>query len=268
MKQEIKLIVTDLDGTFLNEDKKVSAANKQAIASCRQKGMQFAIASGRPLEPVLELMKEWGIEEHCDYVLAMNGAEIFDCHTKDKESFYQLPADVIKNIMKHYENMNVRFYLFDKNIRYVNYSDDETKKAAEVFGEIEVQTDMFALCSRPFTKLIVECDPEDMSIVEKHGQEYQNDSCTCFKSAPNLFEFVDPRVNKSYGLKQLCERKGFSMKEVLAFGDTSNDVEMLKDAGVGVWMSNGTQDAKEVANAYTLTNEEDGVAVYLNTHIL
>ena len=43
---------------------------------------------------------------------------------------------------------------------------------------------------------------------------------------------------------------------------------MLKDAGVGVWMSNGTQDAKEVANAYTLTNEEDGVAVYLNTHIL
>jgi len=106
MKQEIKLIVTDLDGTFLNEDKKVSAANKQAIASCRQKGMQFAIASGRPLEPVLELMKEWGIEEHCDYVLAMNGAEIFDCHTKDKESFYQLPADVIKNIMKHYENMN------------------------------------------------------------------------------------------------------------------------------------------------------------------
>lgn len=268
MKQEIKLVVTDLDGTLLNDNKEVSEATKSAIAACRDKGIRFAIASGRPLEPVLELIKEWGIEEHCDYVVAMNGAEIYDCHTLEKESFYQLPANVIKNIMKHYEDMNVRFYLFDKKIRYVNYSDSITKKQAEVFGEIEVQTDMFALCTRPFTKLIVECNPADMEIVEKRGKEYQSDNCTCFKSAPNLFEFVDPRVNKSYGLKQLCVKKGLSMKEVLAFGDTSNDIEMLKDAGIGVWMRNGTEDAKEVSDTSTLTNEEDGVAYYLNTYIL
>ena len=125
---DIKLIISDLDGTLLNEEKLVSDATKQAIEACKNKGIYFGIATGRPLEPSLELVQEWGIDDLCDFVLAMNGAELFDCKKKEKTCFFQIEPSVVKGIMDHFSNMKVRFYIFEDNTRYVNYSDEETKK--------------------------------------------------------------------------------------------------------------------------------------------
>lgn len=266
--KDIKMIVCDLDGTLLRDDKQISMANIHAIRECRKRGLLFGIASGRPIDPILTLMKEWGIQDDVDFVLGMNGGMYYDCHTKKKEEYYLLDGEIMKEIMDHFKGMDVRFFIFDGSTRYVNYSDEETRRKALLYHEIEVETDMYALCERPHNKLIIACDPSYMPVVEAHGKQYKNPACVCFKTAPDLFEYVDPRINKSFGVQKMCEHLGYSMKQVLAFGDTSNDVEMLRDAGIGVWMVNGTEDAKAVCDAVTCSNQEDGVACYLKEHIL
>lgn len=84
----------------------------------------------------------------------------------------------------------------------------------------------------------------------------------CIQST--LLEFCDKRINKGYGLKKICELNDLDIKDVMAFGDTSNDNDMLKVAGCGVCMINGTDDTKACANAITKQdNDHDGLAIYL-----
>lgn len=267
MKQ-IKFIMSDLDGTLLKADKRVSNQSKEAIRACRQKGMKFGIASGRPVEPVLNLIKEWDMQDMVDCVIGMNGGVFFNTRTLDKEEFYLLDGDTLKGIMNHFQGFDIRYWIFDGETRYVSYSDEKTRSEALLFGECEIQTDMDELCNQPRNKIIIECDPSYMTTVEKHAATYKNKNCVGFKSADCLFEFVDPRVNKSFGLKQLCEEYQITMNNILAFGDTSNDNEMLRDAGIGVCMENGTDDTKAMADVLTLSNEEEGIAHYINQFIL
>lgn len=263
-----KLIVSDLDGTLLNEKKFVSDRNKEAIRKAREAGMSFAIASGRPLYPILSLIREWGMEELVDYVLGMNGGSIYDTAKKAEKHFFMLDGGVLKQIMDQYHDLPVRFWIFEREKRYVNKGDEVTRAKAARYHEDEEVTDLYALCNQPRQKLIVECHPQDMERVEQRSRELDLPTCAAFRSDPTLFEFVDKRVNKASGLQHLCKEIGITMDEVLAFGDTSNDNEMLKEVGHGVWMCNGTMDTKAHADAETLSNEENGVAWYLHKHIL
>lgn len=266
--KEIKMLVSDLDGTLLNEEKQVSEKTKEVIRATREKGIRFGIASGRPLEPILELVKEWGISSMVDFVIGMNGGVTYDMATKEKEEFYLLDGNIMKEIMDHYNDLDVRFMIFDGITRYVNKSNEETKQKALLFREIEIETDLYALCEKAHNKIIINCEADYMPVVEEHSKSYVNEQCVCFKTAATLFEYVDPRVNKSFGIQKLCDRYGIGMENVIAFGDTSNDNEMLRDAGIGVCMKNGTEDTKAMADYITLSNEEDGIAVYLQQEVL
>ena len=96
-----KLIVSDLDGTLLNGQKFVSNINKDAIRKAKEQGMSFAIASGRPLYPILSLIKQWEMEELVDYVLGMNGGCIYDKAKDAQKNFYTIDGETIfyKGIM-------------------------------------------------------------------------------------------------------------------------------------------------------------------------
>ena len=263
-----KLIVSDLDGTLLNGQKFVSNINKDAIRKAKEQGMSFAIASGRPLYPILSLIKQWEMEELVDYVLGMNGGCIYDKAKDAQKNFYTIDGELLKHIMDQYRDMPVRFWIFEKEKRYVNKGTEATRAKAALYHEDEQITDLYALCNQPRQKLIVECRPEDMDMVEQRARKLNLSTCAAFRSDPTLFEFVDKRVNKASGLRHLCADIGITIDEVLAFGDTSNDNEMLKEVGHGVWMSNGTMDTFAHADAQTISNEEDGVAWYLEKHIL
>lgn len=104
-----KLIVSDLDGTLLNGQKFVSNINKDAIRKAKEQGMSFAIASGRPLYPILSLIKQWEMEELVDYVLGMNGGCIYDKAKDAQKNFYTIDGELLKHIMDQYRDMPVRF---------------------------------------------------------------------------------------------------------------------------------------------------------------
>ena len=79
-------------------------------------------------------------------------------------------------------------------------------------------------------------------------------------TCPTLLEFFNKEVSKGSGLKIVCDYLGVDLKDVLAIGDSNNDIDFVKNAGLGVAMGNATEKVKSVASYVTSTNEEEGVA--------
>ena len=84
----IKLCLVDIDDTFIGKNKKCPEINVKAIKEMRKKGIYFGIATGRPVDIVPRLFKEWGLEGEVDYVIGSNGAEILNCFTGIKRSSF------------------------------------------------------------------------------------------------------------------------------------------------------------------------------------
>ena len=84
----------------------------------------------------------------------------------------------------------------------------------------------------------------------------------------DLFEFSNPLLAKDVGIRIICAQMNIDLSQVIAFGDTTNDIEMLKAAGIGVCMANGSDDAKAVADVIGDSCDNDGIAKYLNENIL
>ncbi len=79
------------------------------------------------------------------------------------------------------------------------------------------------------------------------------------QTTQHLFEFMDPRISKSFGLQKLMEMHGFTMENLCTFGDADNDYDMTLHAGVGVVMANGSEKNKSVADHITKDNDHDGI---------
>ena len=108
-----------------------------------------------------------------------------------------------------------------------------------------------------------------MPIVLERAKQYKNDACVGFLTANNLFEYVDPRINKGYGIKKVAKHFGVKLENCVAFGDEQNDKEMLEKVGMGVCMQNGSQDVKDVSSYVSpYTNDESAIAHFIEENIL
>lgn len=266
--EKIKYIMCDLDGTLLKEDKTVSLRTKNAIHEARKKGIQFGISTGRPLSAVKRKVVEWGIEDLCDFLIGMNGGEILDCNTKQLERMYLLESTNIKRIIEHYKDWDVNFILYDGDKIIYRKEDFAVDYLSKINGLTHSCTSFENAIQKDYPKMILACEKERMEEVKRHASLLNDSMFRSVQSQPFLLEFLDQRVSKSKGIEKAVSWYGGRLEEVLVFGDTSNDNEMIKDCGIGVCMANGTEDTKALADAITASNEEDGVALYIEKYIL
>lgn len=266
----VTLVATDLDGTFLNSKKQVSELNRKAISELKHKGILFGIASGRPVETVHAMLKDWQIEDSVSFIMGMNGGVIFDIRRRTKEQFHLIDGNVVRDIINFYKDMDVIFHVLDGDIRYTSKSTPETLAHAKLFGEteIEINLDEF-LKNRAVNKLIIYCDPTYMPKVVERSKQFKRTDCIGFNTANNLFEYCDPAINKGYGIKKLCKHFGTQLENCVAFGDEANDKQMLEIVGMGVCMKNGCEESKAVSNFVTdRTNDEDALGHFLFDYVL
>ncbi|MGM9947993.1 HAD family hydrolase [Floccifex sp.] len=270
IKNTITLVATDLDGTLLNANKEVSEMNKQAIRDLKQNGIFFGIASGRPVETILKTIEDWGMSKDIGFVMGMNGGAIYDYRLQQKEEFYLLDGSIVMEIMDFFKGYDVIFQVLIGDDRYVNKSTPETRANAKLFKENEIECDLYEfLQNRKINKLILNFDPSYQKVVEQRAKEFKNPNCTGFFTANYLFEFVDPHINKGFGIQKLCEHFGTSKEHVVAFGDDLNDKEMLLASGCGVAMKNARNRIKEIADYVSeYTNEENAIAHFVYDYIL
>lgn len=271
MEKPVTLVVTDLDGTLLNSEKKVSEKTAQAIRELKNRGILFGIASGRPVESGVILCRDWGIEDSISFLIGMNGGALYDTRRKEKETYADMDGSLIAEIISHYRGIDgLHFEIMVGNKRYVEWSSEETLENARIYGEEEIIVDLDEfLKDRKVDKLIIRSQAEQQPMLAEIAAGLHLDNAESFATSNVLYEFVAPNINKGYGLKKACEHFGLNLDHVVAFGDEANDREMLALAGHGVAMKNAVPAAKEAA-AVTLdkTNDEDGLACYVEEVIL
>lgn len=276
MEKEVTLVITDLDGTMLDSHKNVSDATRKAIRDLKNKGILFGIASGRPVESGLILAEKWGIGDSISFLVGMNGGAMYDTRQKQKYEFANMDGELlleIINFIRKGEDAGfgpVHFEVMDGNTRYVEWSSEETLKNADLYGEVEVIKNLDEyMKGRRFDKLIIRTDPEKQPALIEYSKGFTSDRFAAFPTANNLFEYVNPEINKGYGLQKVCDHFGLKMENVVAFGDEANDMEMLEQAGTGVAMGNAVPAVKAIADIVSeYTNDEDAEARYIEEVIL
>lgn len=276
----MKLIVSDLDGTFLNSKRQVPGANIAALRAAREKGMEIAIATGRNYGNVLELFRGTGLRPH---VISNNGAFVYDREGQllyaagaDEEHvrhawewlagrnyFYALctdlavymPANARMILLEDYQSASERVYTVspDKLARDIDaFLGMKTVCLIEDFRQLFGQNLTFGNISA------ITLDAEKLRQGRSYFEHYQGLAMTI--AGREIFEMLHPSVSKGNALEHLTARLAVPLPEVMAIGDHYNDISMLEKVGVSVAVDNAEDKVKEICRYISHSNDQNGVA--------
>lgn len=271
LKKTVRIVICDIDSTLVTSNHILTPTTKKLIEELHDRGVLFGIASGRPLDEIRLRAKKWGFDRQFDILIGMNGSELWDNVHQKEYSFFKLKREWIKEIIDFMEPFQTNYYIYQDGYLLAKEEDETMQHSANSSDkEIVVMQDVSQMYERENAKIMfrVKC-AEDMIPVEEFVHKHPNPNYIGFKTQATLMEFADHRISKAYALEKFCEVNAIALEDVIAFGDTTNDNEMIKRSGLGVCMINGSDDTKDIADDITeKSNDEDGFAHYMRKHIL
>jgi Cof subfamily protein (haloacid dehalogenase superfamily) len=254
-----RLIATDLDGTLVGRDDRVSPRNAAALAAASAAGAVVVLVTGRPVRWLSGVYAQLAAPYPA---ICANGAVDYDPALDLVHESRPLPPTVLAQVCTRLATAvpGIRFAAEieggRKLLREAEYSAHWDADAHEVpLSEIVAQ---------PAVKLLARAgrrDPDEFAALV--GTAVDGLAEVTHSSTTGLVEISATGVTKATGLAALSERLGIAAADVLAFGDMPNDVTMLRWAGCGIAVANAHPAARAAADGYTLSNVDDGVAVYL-----
>jgi len=264
----LKCVMLDLDGTLFDEDKNVSEYTKDVLRKVHDRGIKIGVATGRPVSTVEKKIEKWGLEGVITLIVGMNGSNIKNLETGSFTNITSIPKEAIDSIINFFDDMPIEVMISGEEELYMaNYT--EFAKHVEFHDEIRfVQTDFNRERHMDWPKLCILFEKQYRQDVIDRNKEFKNEEVASAIGSHFSLEFMSINTNKGYGVTKLCEEIGIDLADVMAIGDNSNDVEMLKVVGIPVCMINGAEEAKEVSRYITkYSNDEEGVAKHLRWYI-
>lgn len=258
-------IAFDLDDTLLRDDRTISAYTLSVLRRAAERGILIVPASGRTGRSMQHFVDQ--IACSACYVCC-NGAEV---RAPGHELLMQelLPVALAREIAAWAEEHgvyaqtydDVRFY-FNRHGKYAEDYKVSSSLEGEYVGNLE------AFISRPTTKILLMDEPERISSLLQEARGIWGDRVSLTCSKPYFLEVNPLRATKGNALAWIAARHGFTMEAFTAFGDSLNDLSMLEAAGTGVAMANARGDVKSRVSFICRSNQEDGVAHYIEEYIL
>lgn len=271
MIKNIQLIVCDIDGTLVKDDRTITPNALKALERLHRHGILLGIASGRSVDQQLyKQAEDWGLSFNFDVIIGMNGSELYDGLRDQREDFYKLKREWIKEIIEMMAPFKLNPFMYYHDTMLTMHVDESTKRSSERnHTDILIAKKPEDMYKEENAKIMFRTPLEMMPEVEKYVLAHPSPYYKAFKTQPTMLEFTDKRVSKAVSLEHFCKQNNISLKNVVAFGDMSNDNEMLKMSGFSVCLANGGEDTKALADAITeYDNNHDGFAHYVNKHIL
>ncbi|MEK3994214.1 Cof-type HAD-IIB family hydrolase [Psychrobacillus sp. FSL K6-2365] len=262
MKQH--LIVLDLDGTLLTDEKVISAKTKNILQQAKNEGHEVMIATGRPYRSSEMYYKELGLSTP---IVNFNGAFVHHPRNSSWKTLHT-PIDlkVVKQVVEAVESYSIKNMLAEVlDDVYLHYHDEKILSAFSL-GNPQVTTgDLKSLLKTDPTSLLIHAEEDSVDLVRQHLRDVHAEVIDHRRwGAPwDVIEIVKHGLNKAVGLSHVSEYLNIPQERIIAFGDEDNDLEMIEYAGVGVAMGNAISPLKTIANEVTLSNNEDGIAELL-----
>jgi HAD superfamily hydrolase (TIGR01484 family) len=240
-----KLLALDMDGTLLTEDKTVSKENRAAIEAAERAGIKVMFATGRGIQNVETYVEDLKLEAP---IITVNGSEVWAAPGKLHSRTLLDPALVkeMHAIALEYDTWYWAYAvgeIFNKE-RWVEHIDAQQWLKFGYYYE------------EAASLLAIRTKLESWGVLE------------ITNSHPSNIELNPKGINKASGVRQVCEMFGFEMSQVIAMGDSLNDISMIREAGLGVAMGNAQDEVKRLADVVTVSNEEHGVAKIIEQYIL
>lgn len=277
----IKVIAADMDGTLLGSNHLISKKTQEVIMQACDKGYRFIVVTGRNFISALQALELTPIK--CDYIVS-SGAQIRDVNKNVIETTI-LPEKECEYLYRKIKKYNIGMmfcsemenYMLgtweevDEGIlNYIKYFHDtaakEELKKSPLYKLMWDKTKVFSGYEemknkgKPITKFFLVS--EDINLLEEIKKEIEQNKILAVSSSFKYnLEVTAYDAQKGPVLKKYIESLGYTMDEVMVFGDSMNDYSMMEmNFGATVAMANADEEIKRIAKYETKSNEEDGVA--------
>ena len=259
----IKIVFSDIDGTFITNDHKVTEQTEKAVKALLKKKIPFVLVSARMPEAIYPITDKLGIKIP---IISYSGGLVL---TKEEEVLYSKTIDaeqtraVLAAIDEGWSDITVNYYagrrwfVRDVTDKRVKYEMDITSATAE-------NANFDALLEENIipNKILIMCEPPTCEEMEKKlGEMFP--ALNVVRSSTILLEIMDKSVSKATGIEVMLKHYGFTPEEAIGFGDNYNDIDMFKFVGTAIVMGNAPEPVKKYATEVTASNEDSGIYKYL-----
>jgi len=255
--KNIKLIITDLDFTVLHTNKSISDYTQNVFAKCSQYGIRTAIATARYqigaenfiniLKPDFEITTD-GTMIHC------NGELIYGCGFDLVTTNY-----IISEIMNISTKKEITVATEMGVLWNSHHITDSPILYKAIYNDYSKPLDNCAY------KIVAELPNKETAL--KIANKFSECRLICYRGE-NIYGFINKNAGKIQAIKSLAKYLDIELSNIIAFGDDLNDVYMLQQCGYGIAVSNAVKEVLEVADYITDSNDEDGVAKFIESNIL
>jgi Cof subfamily protein (haloacid dehalogenase superfamily) len=257
------LIISDFDGTLVNDDGTISELNKEMIAKYREEGGAFAISTGRLPNGILSRATELGLK---GAVSCSHGAVIVDIESKELLFCGAIPNATAVQICQKMEEWDLHIHVYLPWEFYCN-KDDEALK----YYEMLTRTKARLILDKPLSvylqetgidvcKFCLMVHPKDNQRVLEYLKQQNFEDCVVTKSNEYLVEVLSVKYSKGTAVEFLSQYYNVPIEKTIAVGDQLNDIPMVERAGLGIAVKNADNGLKEKAKLiFDYTHEEGAV---------
>lgn len=267
IKERFKVIITDLDGTLLNNEHQISEYTKTVFQQLHDENYLIIVATGRHHLDAMPLLDDLGCPF---YLVTSNGARI---HSPAKELIYSfdIKSDAIKSILDLDISPDFTTVLFKEKVWQSNKENKKLNSFQTVMNYPNEIVDFASVKDLSAIKLLFTHNDHyklvqlQNEIMKDHSDEFHS----AF-SLPFCLEFMDKSVDKSTAIAKILDIENHTFEQCVAFGDGFNDEQMLIAAGKSLIMENAVENFKNKLSHFEVisSNENDGVARYLAALLL
>lgn len=265
-----KLVAIDVDGTLVNDDKKLTNRTIEAIKKASKENVKIVISSARSFYRLKDYLEKLDLLKDEQYTICFNGAVIVQNKTKKTLCSYNFEIEEINELVNIAEKLKTNILLYSMD----NVFTEQFPKVIENTKSFRnVKFDIVNFKEKDFKKdkiykILLVNNSDNILKIRRELPKELLEKYEITSSIPECIEFVKKGITKSNALNNICEKCNINKSEVIAIGDADNDIQMIDFAGLGVAMENATDLLKEKADYITSSNNNDGVGEVIEKYIL
>lgn len=266
----IKLIALDIDGTLMNSKLQITQQTVRALTMAAQQGITVVLSTGRPALECDDIIKKLPC---ISYVNGCTGAQVVEVKTGKTIAGRYIPTDEAKRLYHKIRDLDLMVSAFDPVTGRCHDNKEDLKHCIAVSTpsvakhiqahHVGVESlDAYLDSLDKIIKFYMPCFSD--GVIEEVKRRMENEPYTVLQCGPADVEIIPVDTDKGTGLAALAQSLGITAEEVMAIGDSENDLSMLLYAGLPVSMGNGSDSVKACAKYITDDNDHDGVAKAVN----
>jgi Cof subfamily protein (haloacid dehalogenase superfamily) len=263
----IRLVIADVDGTLVTQEKVLTPQAKAAAQDLRAAGVTLALTSGRPPRGMQMLIEPLRLEGQ---IAGFNGG-VYVNPDMSVVATHRLMPQVADTAVRLIVDHGLDAWLYTPDDWYIRKAGAPhvAREAWTVKFEAKLTPSFSDKLLGNTVKVVgVSDDHALVARAEKKAQETLGDQASSARSQPYYLDITNPQANKGAVVTTLSKLLGIKTDDIATIGDGQNDVLMFKKSGMSIAMGNASDDVKAQAKAVTATNEQDGFAKAMRDLVL